>query len=183
MRRAISVGRHTYLRRAGDEDGTEFVRAARRSQALHHPYVHPPTDAGSFAAWRQRGERPDIEQFLICRRSDDALAGFVNLNNIVTGNLQSAALGYAAFLPHDGQGLVSDGVAQALQVAFTMLRLHRLEANIQPGNEPSRALVRRLGFTLEGYSPGYLRVGGEWRDHERWALLEPVWRSRGACSR
>lgn len=57
--------------------------------------------------------------------------------------------------------------------AFGELKLHRLEANIQPGNVASIALVRACGFALEGYSPRYLKIGGRWRDHERWALLRP----------
>ena len=55
--------------------------------------------------------------------------------------------------------------------AFGEVGLHRLEANIQPENKSSIGLVRRLGFQQEGYSPRYLKVGGRWRDHERWALL------------
>jgi ribosomal-protein-alanine N-acetyltransferase len=51
------------------------------------------------------------------------------------------------------------------------LGLHRLEANIQPENLASIGLVRRLGFRREGMPPRYLRINGEWRDHERWALL------------
>ena len=54
--------------------------------------------------------------------------------------------------------------------AFDDLKLHRLEANIQPGNLPSIALVKKCGFEKEGYSPRYLKVLGEWRDHERWAI-------------
>jgi ribosomal-protein-alanine N-acetyltransferase len=60
--------------------------------------------------------------------------------------------------------------------AFRTLRLHRLEANIQPGNLASIALVRRLGFRREGLSRRYLKIGGRWRDHERWAILAEEWK-------
>jgi [ribosomal protein S5]-alanine N-acetyltransferase len=65
-----------------------------------------------------------------------------------------------------------------LREAFLTLRLHRVEANIQPGNAASIALVQRLGFELEGMSPRYLKIGGRWRDHERYALRVETWRAR-----
>jgi ribosomal-protein-alanine N-acetyltransferase len=63
------------------------------------------------------------------------------------------------------------GLELGLRFAFGPLGLHRLEANIQPGNESSVALVKGAGFRLEGYSPRYLKIAGRWRDHERWAIL------------
>jgi len=78
----------------------------------------------------------------------------------------------------NGRGLMSEAVGLAVTYAFDEQGLHRLEANIQPGNLPSRALVQRLGFRQEGFSPRYLRIGGEWRDHERWAVLAEEWRAR-----
>ena len=63
------------------------------------------------------------------------------------------------------------GLSQVVRYAFSSLKMHRLEANIQPENIASIALVRSCGFLKEGYSPKYLKIGGRWRDHERWAIL------------
>ena len=76
----------------------------------------------------------------------------------------------SAFVPHGGCGRMSRGLRAVLGEVFRVHRLHRVEANIQPGNVASRELVRGLGFRQEGFSPRYLKVGGRWRDHERWAL-------------
>jgi len=64
-----------------------------------------------------------------------------------------------------------EALVAVLRLAFGPLRLHRVEANIQPRNRASIDLVRSLGFRREGYSRRYLKIGGRWRDHERWALL------------
>ncbi len=63
------------------------------------------------------------------------------------------------------------GMLLVLRYAFEKLKLHRLEANIQPENRASIALVQTCGFVCEGTSRRLLKVRGRWRDHERWALL------------
>jgi ribosomal-protein-alanine N-acetyltransferase len=64
-----------------------------------------------------------------------------------------------------------EALRATIRHAFGTLKLHRLEANIQPGNVASIALARSCGFSKEGYSPRYLKIGGRWRDHERWAMV------------
>ena len=92
------------------------------------------------------------------------------ISQIVRGYFQSAYLGYYASARHAGKGLMAESMLLVLDHAFGPLALHRLEANIQPGNAPSVALARGAGFRLEGYSPRYLLIGGRWRDHERYAI-------------
>ncbi len=177
MRRAVATRPRTYLRKPSVADAEEFVARVAESDHLA-PWSFPPLDVGEFRQWLTRGERPEIEQYLVCSRADDGIAGFVNLNGIQRGAVQRATAGWSALAPHAGRGHLTDGLALVLEVAFTQLRLHRVEADIQPGNERSRALARRSGMRLEGYSPRLVLVDGEWRDHERWAIDVEDWRSR-----
>lgn len=152
-------------------DAAELIRVNLESREHHHPWTSPFTDESGFDAWFGRTlSGPNVG--LIAREAASGqIIGVVNLNEIVAGVSQSAYLGYYGTAALAGRGLMTEAVRLATAHAFKALGLHRLEANIQPGNLRSIALVKRLGFRLEGFSPCYLRIGGEWRDHERWALL------------
>jgi ribosomal-protein-alanine N-acetyltransferase len=138
---------------------------------MHRGLVLAPDSLGAFLEHLARSRQPNCRSFLIERLDGDGLVGVVNASEIVRGNFRSCYLGYYAFAGQTGQGLMTEGLGLVIAALFREEKLHRVEANIQPGNEPSRALVQRLGFRLEGLSPRYLKIGGRWRDHERWALL------------
>jgi ribosomal-protein-alanine N-acetyltransferase len=157
---------------AGDQD--EFLAQARASAGLHHPWYSMPTTPEEFRAYLTRYAQPATEGFLVCVLGSGAMAGMITIDSIVRGRFQSASVSYAAFAPAAGKGYMSEGLALALEYAFTELRLHRLEANIQPGNQPSLRLVQRLGFRKEGYAPAMLFIDGAWRDHERWAITREM---------
>ncbi len=164
-----------YLRNPVLADEEEFTSLMRASKAFHRPWASAPHDHERFVAYIEDSQRDNFEALLVCRREDDAIIGFFNISQIVRRLFQSAYLGYAAGRPYAGHGYMREGIQQVLQVAFVDLGLHRLEANIQPGNEPSLALARSAGFHREGFSPRYLKIGGRWRDHERWAILADDW--------
>ena len=153
----------------------EFIAAARRSVALHAPWVIAPTDGNAFRGYVGRHDGAQNLGYLLFSERNE-LVGVVNVSEIVRGSFLSAYLGYYAFVPHDGRGYITAGVAAVVSLCFETLGLHRLEANIQPGNGRSITLVKRLGFRKEGYSERYLNIGGEWRDHERWAITREEWR-------
>jgi [ribosomal protein S5]-alanine N-acetyltransferase len=159
----------------GPADAADFAAAVAASRALHHPWIDAPGTPERFAAYLERAGRADQAAFLIRHRACHGLVGYVNISNIVRGAFQSGYLGYAAFAAHAGRGLMTQGLRAVLKVAFSELGLHRVEANIQPANRPSIGLVRGLGFAQEGFSPRYLIVDGDWRDHERWALRAETW--------
>jgi len=157
---------------AADED--EFVGLARASVGLHHPWYTMPTTPEAFQAYLTRLSRPTTEARLVCVRDSGAMAGIIVIDSIIRGRFQSGTLSYGAFAPAAGRGYMSEGLGLVLRYAFGELRLHRLEANIQPTNRASLALVRRQGFRKEGYSPDMLFIDGAWRDHERWAITREM---------
>ncbi|MDB5873901.1 MAG: family N-acetyltransferase [Ramlibacter sp.] len=152
-------------------DEAEFLAAVAHSRKLHRPWVSPPTAPAEFRTLVEPAQGPANSTFVVRHESTHALVGFINISNIIRGSFHSAFLGYYAFAGHERQGLMRAGLALAIRTAFAELKLHRLEANIQPENLASIALVRSCGFALEGYSPRYLKIRGRWRDHERWAIL------------
>jgi ribosomal-protein-alanine N-acetyltransferase len=172
----LETGRSVSLRHPVESDRAEFVRLARASRSLHRPWVYAPETNGQFDLYLERTHAPNECGLLVCRNDDDALVGVYNLSQIARGFFQSAYLGYYAFAPNAGRGLMAEGLELVLRHVFRELKLHRVEANIQPGNERSQRLVERAGFRLEGYSPRYLKIGGKWCDHERWALTREDWR-------
>ena len=155
---------------------SEFLAASRRSRLLHGGFARPPSNPRQFRAFLRRMRGDEHAGHFVIERETGALVGVVNLNDIVRGSFQSAHLGYYAFSPFAGHGYMTAGLSAVLRRAFGELSLHRVEANIQPDNWDSIRLARRLGFQKEGLSPRYLKVGGRWRDHERWALLAEQWR-------
>ena len=152
-------------------DAAELIQGNLNSREHHHPWTAPFTDEAGFEAWFGRTLCGPNVGLIAREAASGRLVGVVNLNEVVAGAFQSAYLGYYGMAALAGRGLMTEAVRLAAAHAFEVLGLHRLEANIQPGNLCSVALVKRIGFRLEGFSPRYLRIGGEWRDHERWALL------------
>jgi ribosomal-protein-alanine N-acetyltransferase len=167
----LKMASRIVLRPPGAADARAFVEAALSSRSLHRPWVGTPSTPEQFRSWRRRMSLPSNCALLVCRRNGGEIAGVFNVTNIVMGPFRSAYLGYYAFAGHECQGLMAEGLQAVLRYAFGTLKLHRLEANIQPGNTRSIALAKACGFSLEGYSPRYLKIGGRWRDHERWAIV------------
>jgi ribosomal-protein-alanine N-acetyltransferase len=151
------------------------MRASRR---LHGAWLTAPTTPEAYDALLARALDESFEPMLACLVEGGAIIGFFNISHIIRGPLQSAFLGYGVVAAHAGRGYMTEGLELVLRRAFTELRLHRVEANIQPGNRASIALVQRCGFVREGFSERYLKIAGRWRDHERWAVDAERWRER-----
>jgi len=164
-------GFRTFIQPPEAADEAAFLAAMQDSVGLHSPWLSAPKTHEGWQRYMGRLERDNEAGFLVKRIHDRVICGVVNLNIITYEALCSAYVSYYSVAGQAERGYMTEGMSQVIRHAFDKLGLHRLEANIQPGNLASIALARSAGFEYEGFSPRFLRINGEWCDHERWALL------------
>jgi len=151
------------------EDKEAFLKAMLDSQSLHYPWVTPPLTSQEFDEYWQRFQQPNQKSYLACDALDNII-GVFNVSEIVRGAFQNAFLGFYGVNGYSGKGYMSAALKLVQKKVFEELALHRLEANIQPDNTRSIQLIKKSGFHYEGFSPRYLKINGEWRGHEHWAI-------------
>jgi ribosomal-protein-alanine N-acetyltransferase len=156
----------------------EYTELMRRSRDHLRPWYYGAETPNAFEDLIRRSRQDDYQLLVACLKDSGSIVGSFSLSQIFRGGFQNAFLGFAAGAPYAGLGYMQEGIELTLGHVFTTLQLHRVEANVQPANERSLRLVERCGFRLEGFSPNYLKIGGRWRDHRRYALTVEDWGTR-----
>ena len=152
------------------DDECEYLARVRASAALHRGWVARPSTSAAFAEMLTRCAQDHVHAFVLVRREDGAFVGAANLTQIDNDPLSSAWIAFNAFAPYERRGYMTDGLHAVLRHAFGTLGLQRLEAEVQPANARSRALLTRVGFRHERCVSRSVKTGGPWRDYERWAI-------------
>lgn len=164
------AGARTSVRALTIDDESEFVALAAESFQFHRKWIKLPTEPDEFKQYLSRFDDENAFFFVVCDADSNSIAGFVSLTGIEREPYHRGRLGYGVFERYAKMGYISAGLEHVIHVAFGSLELHRLEADIQPENGPSKRLAEKLGFTCEGISRGFIHINGKWIDHERWAL-------------
>lgn len=158
-----------FIREPKIEDKEKFISAMQRSQSLHHPWVKSPTTTIEFDDYLKRYQQSNQKSFLVCNETEN-IVGVFNVSEIVRGLFQNAYLGFYAVADFAGKGYMSAGLKLVLAKVFHELKLHRIEANVQPDNVRSIQLIKKNEFRYEGFSPRYLKIDNKWCGHEHWAM-------------
>ncbi|PWI44295.1 GNAT family protein [Streptomyces sp. ICBB 8177] len=165
-----------HIRPPRPSDVPAYAEAVLRS-ADHIGTWNPVEPDGLPDLLRRQG--PAMRSFLVIDDESGGIVGKCNVTNIVRARFGNGVLGYDSYLPFAGTGRMTEGMRLVVDRCFQDmpdgLGLHRLEINVQPGNDRSIALAKRLGFRHEGFSPRMLYLKGAWRDHERFALTAEEW--------
>jgi len=173
------AGKTIYLRAPTERDWRAYVDVRSASRKFLEPWepTWPPDALGREAYFRRLNRyaadwRDDVgHSFFIFRNSDDALLGGISVSNVRRGVAQCGTLGYWIGEAHARQGHMTEALRLVVEFCFGHLGLHRIEAACLPHNEPSQRLLRRAGFTQDGYARKYLKIRGEWHDHLLFSLL------------
>ena len=167
-------------------DAAARVLAYHEANREHLGPVSPPRPDNFFTHtwWRSRLAQDGedwrrgvaVRLFLLAREAPLTSApvlGSVSLTDIRRGPLQSAELGFGLDHRAQGSGLMTEAVQALCDYAFGPMTLHRIQANHLPENHRSAAVLRRLGFSVEGLARQLVLIDGRWRDHVLTALLAP----------
>lgn len=172
------------VRVAQEADVPSIVRYYRDNREHLRPWE--PVRPDSFFQpefWRARVRRDrheclsdqSLRLFLFQRQRPEHVAGVANFTQFVRGASHSCVLGYNLAADVEGQGLMREALQAALAHLFGPARMHRVQAGYMPHNRRSGALLRRLGFVVEGYARDYLMIAGRWEDHVIASLTNPDW--------
>jgi ribosomal-protein-alanine N-acetyltransferase len=171
MKKDVIMSSHIVLRKVAKRYEKKFLSAATISREFHQHWVSVPKTSKAFRRYVKVMNTASEKSYLVWRKDNKDLAGVIELQDIYKANFKNAYVIYYAFDGNQGEGLMAEAMREVIRIAFKKLKLHRLEANIQPDNKASRHLAKACGFRKEGIARQFLKKGGEWRDHERWALL------------
>ncbi len=168
----------SYLRRLTIDDAEALLGLRLKNKDFLTPF-EPEKPDRYFTLTEQRREleigdearRQDLRYvFGVYLVENDDLVGRISIDNVVRGAWQNATLGYFIDREHNGRGLGTEAVTQAVRLAFVEIRLHRVQAGVMPRNIASIRVLEKSGFRYEGLSPRYLRINGVWEDHKMYAV-------------
>lgn len=174
---AIRIGPDVFLRPPTAADKPEYVKLRDVSETWLTPWeptppgqVETPEPEVIFDRVLSTANSQHFRRFMICLNPTGEIVGQLTLGHIYRGPFLNSIAGYWIGQPFANRGFATQALAMGLAEAFGPMGLHRVETNINPENAPSLRVVQKLGFRFEGLARRYLRINGEWRDHQHWAM-------------
>lgn len=178
------------VRLASNQDAAAIARYYRDNRKFLAPFEpQRPEEFFTDKYWRMQVERNLLEfnhnqslrLFLFERSAPKDVIGILNFNQFFKGPFQSCVMGYSLAEPKQGRGYMFEAVKTVIPYVFDELNFHRVMANYMPHNHRSGNLLKRLGFTVEGYARDYLLINGKWEDHILTSLINANWKVDDTC--
>ena len=183
--RTPEIGTDRFVLRLAEPSDVPQLVIYRRENAGHlEPFEPTPSPEHLTEAWwahqvdahHREFEAGLAVRFQLFGPGDPApVLGLVSFSNIIRGAFHSCYLGFALSAGAQGKGLMTESARLGIEYMFREQHLHRISANYLPHNTRSAAVLKRLGFAVDGYARDYLLIDGRWQDHILTSLVDPDW--------
>ena len=162
------------LRELSMDDAPAIAELFRDVEVARFHNLGPVTDLAeadeAISRVRAGTEAGHMVRWAITVPPIDRAIGTVGFLNITPAD-RRAGIGYDLARPYWGQGLATEAVEAVVRYGLQTLGLHRIEADVMPGNERSMRLLQTLGFVEEGQLRDYAYFKGRFNTLIRYSLL------------
>lgn len=117
-----------------------------------------------------------LKLFVYTKKQPRVVIGTINFSNFFRGAAHFCYVGYSLSEVQQGKGYMTEALKTAVEYVFEELNIHRVMANYMPHNRRSGNVLKRIGFTVEGYARDYLMINGQWEDHILTSITNPNWK-------
>jgi ribosomal-protein-alanine N-acetyltransferase len=164
------------LRALQADDATALLEVLGDQRVTHYhsmqTLVSLAEARNALARVAERFQAGEMIRWAIQPRTERRLIGTIGLLHLVAEH-RRGELGYELAHRWWGQGLMPEAAAAVVDYGFTVLGLHRIEAGVLVGNQPSVRVLDKLGFREEGTLRHYLYLKGRFQDVRWFGLLHP----------
>jgi ribosomal-protein-alanine N-acetyltransferase len=126
----------------------------------------------------ERWEEDLDYRFAVVLKETGRIIGLIGITNIIRGVSRAGFIGYWIGTDHINKGYATEATVLAMQFAFEMLGLHRVNLWIAEDNAPSLRIVEKLRLRYEGTVIKALFLGGEWKDTKSYGMIVDEWQAR-----
>ena len=166
------------LRELRTNDAASLFTAMTNDNVTRFISPPPATVEGfeRFIAWtlRQRAAGQSVS-FAIVERGSDVAIGLFQVRSLDV-DFGTAEWGFAIGCEFWGSGMIVDGARLAIEFAFDVIGVHRLEARTAVTNTRGNSVLKKLGAVREGVLRKSFLRHGEFLDQSLWTLLADEWR-------
>jgi ribosomal-protein-alanine N-acetyltransferase len=166
--------------KAGDEGEIFKLRSDKNvNKYLTRNGCKTMEEAGAFINKINRGiSNNESIYWGIAQKKDNIYPGDKLIGTICLWNIQPedyrAELGYELNPDFWGKGIMSEAIPKIIEYGFEIMKLHSLEADLDPGNSRSALLLEKNGFMREGYFKESVYFNGKFLDRVVYTLLNPA---------
>ena len=164
------------LRRVEKSDVDEIFFLRSDKNVLQYLDRPPAANNDEALAWIEKiielGENNESILWAITLKPDDTLVGTICFWNLQKENYRSE-IGYALHTAQQGKGIMHEAMIAILDYGFKIMKLHSVEANVNPKNLPSIKLLERNNFIREAYFKENYFYDGKFLDSAIYSLIDP----------